>query len=601
MNCSKTIYYPFPLGVHYDGVQSVLRVSMEAQNHEAGVILYQKGKNRPGKKVILPVENRMGRVRFGEVKLEAGTEYSYTLFDGDREYTDKNALSYQKMGKYGVRKTERRAYFTIGDFDWEEDRLPMIPYEDAICYGLHVRGFTIHSSSGIKEKGTFAGLIHKKDYLKELGITTLVLQPAYEFEECMECTQAEERTGIEDALLLPKQERINYWGYCRGYYYAPKAAYSYEEDSTIEFRRMVKEFHQDNMEIVMQFYFPEEIDSTEIIDVLHFWAFYYHVDGFLLMGNHVPMKEIAKDPALIDRKLWYQDINTQEICENGKDCYYNLAEFREDYYYATRKFLKGESNSCYPFSEAFRRNWENKACINFLTDYQGFTLWDSVSYEYKHNEDNGENNRDGKEYNCSWNCGVEGSTRNKKVLKLRNQQVRNAMLLLMLSQGTPYFFMGDEFLRTQKGNNNPYCQDNGITWVNWKDLNKNQDFFQFVKELISFRKAHSILHEELPLPMIDRGNSGFPALSFHGENPWKPDFFGYQHHLGIMLFEERKEKKEFIYIAINQHWEKHTFSLPNLPKKYNWKPSLATTAIPEKMEDMYCLEPRSICVFVAGE
>ncbi len=607
MNNPFNFNIPYPLGTYYNEDNKTFYVSFEAKNEDAGVVFYHKKTGKLMKKVAIAKENSLGRIRYGGILLEHPENMSYVFYDGEKEFEDPRSVCYVKSGRYGVaspdleNKTDcKRACVSVQDFDWEKDRLPKIPYEDAVCYGMHVRGFTMHSSSKVKEKGTFAGVIQKIGYLKELGITTIVLQPSYEFNEVMQKKDYPDKERYmlkEDESSTP---RINYWGYCSGYYYAPKANYAYGEDATVEFRRMVKELHKNQIEVIMQFYFPEEFDRNEIVPILRFWSLIYHVDGFQLMGLNMDTVAIAKDPGLCDRKLWYYDFDTEAVYDKEAINRRTLASFQEDYKYILRRFLKGEDGVCFPFAEVFRRNAQQKAYINYISDYQGFTLKDMFCYDRKHNEENGEDNRDGNDYNCSWNCGVEGECKKKNISALRDRQYRNAMTLLLLSQGTPYFFMGDEFLRTQKGNNNPYCQDNRITWVDWSLLQKNEAFFLFVKEMLAFRKSHPILRSEKMLRMIDRDNSGYPDLSFHGENPWKPDFFHYQHHLGIMLNGQYKDENSFIYIAVNLHWEKHHFSLPKLPKKMEWKQVISTDSKVAEIgeEGEFLLEPRSIKIFI---
>ncbi len=212
---------------------------------------------------------------------------------------------------------------------------------------------------------------------------------------------------------------------------------------------------------------------------------------------------------------------------------------------------------------------------------------DLVSYDRKHNEDNNENNQDGTDSNYSWNCGQEGPSRKKTIVSLRLQQIKNALLMLFLAQGTPLIFMGDEFGNSQKGNNNPYCQDNDTTWLNWKNINSNKEIYSFMKKLIAFRKEHGELHQKMPLRMMDYKSCGYPDLSYHGEFPWKPDTTAYSRQLGMMYCgrygEEGTEKQdEFLYVAYNLHWEPHEFVLPRLPKDKKWKTVLSSVSLAQK-------------------
>ncbi|MFR6334367.1 MAG: hypothetical protein ACLUOI_40045 [Eisenbergiella sp.] len=221
--------------------------------------------------------------------------------------------------------------------------------------------------------------------------------------------------------------------------------------------------------------------------------------------------------------------------------------------------------------------------INYITNYSGFTLADLVSFDRKHNEANGEENRDGETYNVSWNCGAEGKTRKKSILELRLKQMKNAMLLLLTAQGTPMIVSGDEFGFSHGGNNNPYCQDNAVSWLNWKLMETNREFFSFVKEAVAFRKKHPVLHRPDELTMMDYIACGYPDLSLHGEEAWKLNADGLSRQAGLMYCGcyakvDKKNNDNFIYIAYNMHWEEHDFALPALPPDLKWAKVLDTVS-----------------------
>ena len=208
-------------------------------------------------------------------------------------------------------------------------------------------------------------------------------------------------------------------------------------------------------------------------------------------------------------------------------------------------------------------------------------MMDLVSYDEKHNEENGEHNRDGSDDNQSWNCGAEGPTRKKQVLSLRKRQYENAISMLFLSQATPRLFMGDEFGNSQKGNNNPYCQDNEITWLDWKDQVKGKDLYEFTTKMIAFRKAHPILHQPRELRMADYISCGYPDLSYHGSEAWRPGTGRSDRQIGMMFcgkyaIIDRKREDDFIYVAFNMHWESRPLALPKLPKGMEWRLEFST-------------------------
>lgn len=254
-------------------------------------------------------------------------------------------------------------------------------------------------------------------------------------------------------------------------------------------------------------------------------------------------------------------------------------------------------------------NPKSQAIVHYMTEANGFTLADLVSYDRKHNEDNGENNLDGNPYNASWNCGMEGKTRKKPVLDLRMKQMKNAFLLSLFTQSTPLLLAGDEFANSQNGNNNAYCQDNAISWLNWNDIEKQQELFDFVKEAITFRKKHALLHKSSEYTMVDDLACGYPDLSYHSEEPWKCPYDDLTRHFGVLYCgeysEDPKEKDGFIFLAVNTHWVEHEFVLPKLPKGKKWKTVFDTSQkgivkvdVPVK-EESISVKERSIQVLFA--
>lgn len=562
-------YGAYPLGQEIDGI----RVSFPSEDEECGVLIYSRGGGKLLKKQAFKPQDRLGSIRYGVITGVRAERISYLFYSGDRVFPDRWARAYEIRGKYGTPHSpeDYRAVMDDTPYDWGEDACPRIPYEDAICYGMHVRGFTMHSSSGVRARGTFAGLGEKLDYLQQLGITTIELQPVY---ERIELESGEPHRDGYREYQQPREPRLNYWGYQEGYYYAPKRSYAATADAATELRDLVKALHVRKMEVILQFYFPDHVPTDEILNVLRYWSWAYHVDGFHLMGGALQIHAIASDPALSDRKLWYYDFPTEQIYGYEKvPAYRNLAVYNEGYQQQLRRFLKGDEGMLQAVMQRMRCNPRQKGVINYLTDYAGFTMMDMVSYDRKHNEDNGEGNRDGSDGNLSWNCGAEGPSRKRQIQLLRMRQLRNAFALLLLSQGTPYFFMGDEFGRTQKGNNNPYCQDNAVTWVNWGELEKKKDLYGYVRELIQLRRQHSIFHLDHECRLMDYRSCGSPDMSYHGSEAWRPAWEPYNRHIGILLNGSygREEEEKCWYIAINMHWESHDFALPRLPKGQAWR------------------------------
>lgn len=575
---------PYPLGAHIecDGI----RFAFVSRKVSCGILLFDRKTGKSIERIPFLPEDRIGNVYCKILRGLDASRITYQFYEEDRVVPDRWARVFPAKSVYGKerRREQLKAGFLTEDFDWGQDRFPRIPYDRMIGYCMHVRGFTRHVSSNVKHRGTFAGIAEKIPYLKEIGVTTLELQPAYEFSEIAAAEELPE--GLPYAVSLENARaqgggKLNYWGYKKGYYYAPKASYASSEDPTVEFKELVRELHENDMELVMQLYFPEDVKRNEIAEILRFWVLEYHVDGFHLLGTDMPADLLAADEALADTKLWYYHFDTDHIYEKGEQPLYpHLAEYNDAWYYDMRRFLKSDEGMLNSALYHMRHIPEKAGSIHYLTNYFGFTLADLVSYDYKHNEANGEDNRDGNDTNCSWNCGEEGPSRRQKIKQLRKKQIKNAMCLLLLSQSTPLIFMGDEFGNTQKGNNNPYCQDNAVTWLDWTNTEKNAELLDFWKQLIAFRREHSILRPQRELRLMDHKACGYPDLSYHGQNAWRPQTESYFRYIGLLLCgayaEPEDEKDTFLYLALNMHWEDHELALPRLPKGMGWKRAIST-------------------------
>lgn len=463
------------------------------------------------------------------------------------------------------RKLETVAGQTV--FEWGEDKRPQIPYEDCVIYKAHVRGFTKHPSSRVRDRGTFRAVMEKIPYMKELGVTTLELMPVMEFNEVREETEVR-------MVKLPVENqppKLNYWGYGDSFLFAPKASYSSgrRKHPDTELKTLVRELHKNNMELVLELYVSGKEDPSMVLDAVRYWAREYHIDGIHLVGD-APLKLIGQDPYLSRLKLWAEYWNGVDEGSHRHLGWYNDGFLRD-----MRQVLKGDDGGLNRLAYRAKLNLENSAVINYMAGTNGFTLADMVSYNEKHNEANGERGKDGPEENDSWNCGAEGPTRKRKVLELRKKQMKNAVLMLFFSQGTPMLLAGDEFGNSQSGNNNPYCQDNEITWLNWNQQKSNAEFYRFVKASIAFRKAHPVFHQVKPLLGMDSLGCGQPDISCHGMKAWQPDFSDSCHQLSIMYCGEYGHRKdgtrdEDFLLIYNMHWEPHSFALPKLPKGRRW-------------------------------
>lgn len=602
----------YPLGVSFE--EEGLRISAVCEGAaEAGIVLYDR-KHREGVRIPFPDNCRVGAVRAMMLSGYGDRTCSYLFYRGEEVYQDPYCKRVENLCGYGIRKTSTpRCQVVSEDYDWGDDENVHIPYEEMILYALHIRGFTKHRSSGVRHKGTYAGVTEKISYMQELGINMALLMPAYEFEEIMPENTAQ---TIEQAVLSYKQElpksggeekepRLNYWGYQTGLYYVPKGAYACSKDAAGEFKDMVRAFHRAGIGVSMQFYFPAEMRTADILDILKYWVLEYHIDGFHLMSGELAMDMIAGEPLLADTMLLAGEWNAGR----GGSGRRNVGRLSDGFLYDMRRFLKGDDNMINQFLFHIRENKAENGVVNSIARWDGFRLVDLVSYERKHNEANGENNADGMDYNCSWNCGVEGRSRKKGIQELRLRQMKNAITILFMSQGTPLLYSGDEFANTQEGNNNPYCQDNDIAWIKWNQTSMGRELLAYTKFMIGMRKAHGVLRKRTLIRGIDTLPCGFPDISFHGREAWRPDTSPASRCMGIMYCgyyadEGEGEDEHFFYIAVNMHWEVSYMGLPKLPRGKCWVYRASTgKEVPEIEEDAasqeICVPARTIVLCTA--
>lgn len=527
-------------------------------------------------------------------------------------------------------------------YDWEGDCHPRIPYSSSVIYEMHVGGFTRNPNSGVApaKRGTYAGLIEKIPYLKELGITAVELLPVHHFDP------QDVRPGLK-----------NYWGYSTIGFFAPHRGYSSQRDAlgaVDEFRDLVKALHKADIEVILdvvfnhtaegnengptlsfrgldnQIYYILEDDPTYyknysgcgntfkgnhpvvgrlIVDSLRYWVSQMHVDGFRfdlasILSRDVygePIEDtgalkilsiIESDPVLAGSKLIAEAWDAGGLYEVGK--FVDRADwfsewngpFRDD----VRRFIKSDPGAVKSFAARvlaspdiyLRLDTDINRCINFVTCHDGFTLSDLVSYNYKHNEANKENSRDGCNHNFSWNCGEEGETEDPEVQQLRWQQIKNFLTALFMSQGTPMLLMGDEIRHTQLGNNNAYCQDNELSWFDWSLVEQNDGLLRFVKKLIRFTKGLEILREEEFLQINKVGSK--PYIIWHGQRLRQPDWSEDSHCLAFSLHHPYSE--EHLYVIFNAYWKSLKFELPSLKLGNPWHRIVDTSlAAPEDFAD----------------
>ena len=583
--------------------------------------------------------------------LAAGQVYAYRVYgpyapdQGHRFDGNKVLLDPYSTAVVGWEHYSREAAILPGDncpqalrsvvldpttYDWEGDIPLHTPYTKTIIYELHVAGFTRHPNSGVApaKRGTYAGLIEKIPYLKQLGITAVELMPIHEFDE------QDARPGLR-----------NYWGYSTLAFFAPHRAYSYSQDPlgpVNEFRDMVKAFHKAGIEVILDVVFNHTAEGNEegptlsfrglenrayyilekdptyysnyagcgntvranhevvtrlILDCLRYWVDVMHVDGFRFdlasclsrgKSGH-PMEDppllwsIESDPVLAGVKIIAEAWDAGGLYQVGSFIGDRFAEWNGPFRDDVRRFIKSDSGAINEFAlrilgspDIFSQpDREPNRSINFVTCHDGFTLNDLVAYDDKHNEDNGEESRDGANDNYSWNCGTEGDTKDMTIGRLRDRQIRNFLTALLLSQGTPMLLMGDEVRRTQVGNNNAYCQNNELSWFDWSLIDRHADLLRFVQGMIHLTQSLELYQQERLLELSADDHK--PYLLWHGLKLGKPDWSEDSHSLAFSLYHPTVQ--EHLYVIFNADWKPLTFELPTLEPGNGWH-RIVDTSLP---------------------
>jgi isoamylase len=527
---------------------------------------------------------------------------------------------------------QHRARLVYDDFDWDEDHPLETPMEDLVIYEMHVRSFTRHPSSGVKFPGTFAGLRQKISYLKELGVNCVELMPIYEFDE-WENGKVHPDTG-EQLFNYWGYSTVGFFAPKSGYAATGKLDMQVDELKAlvkelhrngievfldVVFNHTAEGNEQgpyisfkgiDNKTYYMLtpegYYFNfsgtgntlncnNPVVRNMVLDCLRYWASEYHIDGFRFdlasilgrdpwgapLSNPPLLESLAFDPILAKCKLIAEAWDAGGLYQVGSfPAYGRWAEWNGKYRDAIRRYLKGDAGMVSEMAQRLAGSPDlyatrgPTASINFITAHDGFTLLDMVSYNDKHNDANGEGGRDGANDNHSWNCGWEGPTEDPGINALRRRQIKNALALLLVSQGVPMILMGDEVGRTQYGNNNAYNHDSELTWLDWSLVNANADLFRFARNLIAFRHAHPVLRNRWHLGGLSPNGGGYPDISWHGTTAWVPDWSGGSRALAFMLAGKKADdstaQDDLVYVAMNTHWEGLWFELPRLPEHLRW-------------------------------
>lgn len=557
------------------------------------------------------------------------------LFDKHKPLLDPYTKAVVGQSEWGQKPDAFLGYrgrVVKNNFDWGITKPSIIPMEDLIIYEMHVRGFTKDASSGVAHPGTFHGIMEKIPYLKELGINAVELMPIFEFDEMRD------HRVIDGRELLDYWGYNTVSFFAPNTSYASDREYNHVGTELKQLIKTLKENGIEViLDVVFNhtaegnedgpFFSFKGIDNNVyymltpdgnyynfsgcgntvncnhpvvqqmIVECLRYWVTTYRVDGFRfdlasILGRNedgTPMDKppllqtLAFDPILGDVKLIAEAWDAGGLYQVGNfPSWKRWSEWNGKYRDDLRDFLKGgywkapeaalrisgSSDLYNPFERG------TNASINFITCHDGFSLYDLYSYNHKHNEANGWNNTDGSDDNRSWNCGTEGDTKDPLILKLRYRMIKNAFAVLICSRGTPMFLSGDEFCDTRFGNNNPYCQDNLTSWLDWKLLDTHRDIFEFCKYMIHFRRNHPAIRKS-----IAQSHCGFPPISQHGATPWD-DNFTQDSKIVCTMFaghDEKQDLEDIVYLAVNPYWESILIHLPKLPEPLQWHLAVDTS------------------------
>ncbi len=575
------------------------------------------------------------------------------LFDKKQYILDPFARAVAGQSVWGQKFSDARffkARIVRDDFDWGNDSSPNYKMNELVIYELHVRNFTIDPSSGVKKPGTFEGIKEKIPYFKELGINCIELMPVFEFNEMLnmreyngnrlyECWGYNSTCFFAPNTVYAPDDKYNHEGtalkelvrelHKNGIEVILDVVFNHtgegnEEGPCFSFKGLDNNIYYMLTPDGKYYNFSgcgntlncnHPIVQHLVRECLRYWTINYRVDGFrfdlaTILGRNedgTPMSKppliqsLAFDPVLGNVKLIAEAWDAGGLYQVGKFPSWNrFSEWNGMYRDDMRRFLKGDdgmagaaairlkgSPDLYP-EDIGSRN----ASVNFLSCHDGFTLYDLYSYNEKHNEANGWNNTDGANDNNSWNCGIEGETGDEAVLKLRHRMVMNAAIALLMSRGTPMFYSGDEFGNSQYGNNNAYCQDNKVAWLDWNDREKNADIFELFKFMIAFRHKHSAIRKK------HSSSYGLPSVSTHGFVPWMDEYSWESKQVGIMY----AGRSDIVYACFNAYWEEIEITLPEIPDgNGSWICVVDTWATPvirrRKVDTLnYRMGPRSAIV-----
>ena len=544
------------------------------------------------------------------------------LFDKNNILLDIYAKAVTGQSVWGTKNKSGSFYkarVVQDNFDWGVETNPLIPMEDLVIYEMHVRGYTKHESSGVSCPGTFSGIMEKIPYLKELGVNAVELMPVFEFDEMKDCREVDGKQLLDYwgyntvSFFAPNTSYAGSVEYNREGNELKNLIKTLHENGIECFLDVVFNHTAEGDDRGPSFSFKgfdnnvyymltpdgyyynfsgcgntlncnHPVVRQMILECLRYWTTFYHVDGFRFdlasilgrnqddtpMNNPPLLQSLAFDPLLGNVNLIAEAWDAGGLYQVGSfPAWSRWTEWNGKYRDDMRDYLKGDFGMASVAAQRITGSRDlydpsirgNNASVNFLNCHDGFTLWDMYSYSRKHNEANGWYNVDGSDDNRSWNCGFEGETDDAEILALRRRLAKNAVTVLLMSRGIPMFLAGDEFLNTQYGNNNAYCQDNEVSWLNWDFLERNRAHFDYMKHMIKLRKEHDVVRK------YSGGCSlGLPEMQVSG-----PDD---RTKVLCVIYAGRNQDDsgdDIVCLAINTFWEEQACFLPELPLQLKWK------------------------------
>ena len=558
-------------------------------------------------------------------------------------------------------------------FDWEGDRHLRRDLSETVIYEMHVRGFTNHPSSGVDKPGTYLGLIEKIPYLKSLGVTAVELMPVHEFpiyeadgsvserpnywgydplaffaphrgyawdqtpgaqvKEFKQMVKALHEAGIEVILDVVFNHT------CEGNEHGPTLSFKGLENG-VYYMLEEGEYYKNYSGCGNTINGNHPVCREMIFNCLRHWVHNYHIDGFRFdlasilsrdrNGNLLPnpplVEAIAEDPMLADTKIIAEAWDAAGAYQVGTFSDFRWAEWNGRYRDDMRRFWKGDQGLLGAFatrlsgsSDLYQSSSRHPySSINFITSHDGFSMNDLVSYNEKHNWANGEDNRDGDNNNHSYNYGVEGPTDRKQIKEIRQRQIKNMIVTLLVSQGVPMLVSGDEVCRTQRGNNNAYCQDNDISWFDWDLVDENDQMFRFVSSVIEFRRKQPTIRRRTFLTGTMQGDGMLPDVSWYSAFGTAVNWHSSDLTLTCLLTAPEKSDDYLhegrdVLLMINANMDGHEFVIPPIAKSRKWNLFLDTGEIgpndvhpnwdgPElPMSGRMTLAGKSMCVYVAND